>query len=265
LITLLVTSSTWKESALAADDRSAGVQHGEHEGSRFDLLDPDNVLLHKWTVRRLEGEAIRDTTLAVSGRLDLVPPQDSVATHLTSFMTGRGRPGQSGPLDGDGKRSIYLEVRRNFMSPMMLAFDTPQAAQTFGRRARSNVPAQALILMNDPFVQQQAKLMAERMESALPDQPPEVRIGWLYAQALQREPSADERAAALEFLGVRVSNPQAGARKSIPQLADSAVTVNVGLDIRSPEGGMNSRAPSAEAWADLSHVLFNTKEFVFVN
>jgi hypothetical protein len=52
---------------------------------------------------------------------------------------------------------VYLEVRRNFMPPMMLAFDTPQTAQTFGRRARSNVPAQALILMNDPFVQQQAR------------------------------------------------------------------------------------------------------------
>jgi hypothetical protein len=216
LITLLVTSSTWKQSAFAVEPK-------------FDQLDPENVLLHKWTVRRLEGEAIRDTILAVSGRLDLEPPAGSVGTHLTSFMTGRGRPGQSGPLDGDGKRSIYLEVRRNFMSPMMLAFDTPQAAQTFGRRARSNVPAQALILMNDPFVQQQAKLLAERMEQALPDKRPEARVRWLYAQALQREPSSDELAVALEFLGVP------------------------------------AKEPFAEAWADLCHVLFNTKEFVFVN
>ena len=262
LITLLVTSSTWKQSAFAADDRSAGLRTGEMAAAKFDQLDPDNVLLHKWTVRRLEGEAIRDSLLAVSGRLDLEPPAGSVATHLTSFMTGRGRPGQSGPLDGDGKRSIYLEVRRNFMSPMMLAFDTPQAAQTFGRRARSNVPAQALILMNDPFVQQQAKQFAERMlkargghaassheqEAGLSDETtpsglrelkrpggraPEAetveRIRWLYAQALQREPTAHELAAALEFLG------------------------------------MHGTQPSAEAWADLCHVLFNTKEFVFVN
>src|SRR5690606_27782840 len=127
------------------------------------------------------------------------------------------------------KRSIYLEVRRNFMSPMMLAFDTPQAAQTFGRRARSNVPAQALILMNDPFVQQQAKLLADRMEKALPDKRPEARVRWLYAQALQREPAARELTAALEFLGT------------------------------------HGKEPSREAWADLCHVLFNTKEFVFVN
>ena len=229
LITLLVTSSTWKQSAFAADDRSAGLRPAEVAASQFDQLDPDNVLLHKWTVRRLEGEAIRDSILAVSGRLGLEPPAGSVATHLTSFMTGRGRPGQSGPLDGEGKRSIYLEVRRNFMSPMMLAFDTPQAAQTFGRRARSNVPAQALILMNDPFVQQQAKQFAERMEKALPGKLPEPCIRWLYAQALQREPSADELEAALDFLGTL------------------------------------GKEPSAEAWADLCHVLFNTKEFVFVN
>lgn len=229
LITLLVTSGTWKQSALAADDRSAGLEAGEMAVSKFDQHDPDNVLLHKWTVRRLEGEAIRDSLLAVSGRLEPEPPRGSVATHLTSFMTGRGRPGQSGPLDGDGKRTIYLEVRRNFMSPMMLAFDTPQAAQTFGRRARSNVPAQALILMNDPFVQQQAKLLAERMEKALPAKPSEPRIRWLYAQALQREPAAHELTAAREFLGT------------------------------------DGNEPSAEAWADLCHVLFNTKEFVFVN
>jgi hypothetical protein len=229
LITLLVTSSTWKQSAIAADDRSAGLRPGEAAVSQSDQLDPENVLLHKWTVRRLEGEAIRDTILAVSGRIDLDPPTGSVATHLTSFMTGRGRPGQSGPLDGDGKRSIYLEVRRNFMSPMMLAFDTPQAAQTFGRRARSNVPAQALILMNDPFVQQQAKLLAERMEQAFPDKRPGARVRWLYTQTLQREPSAHELTAALEFLGT------------------------------------HGKEPTREAWADLCHVLFNTKEFVFVN
>ena len=51
-------------------------------------------------------------------------------------MEGRGRPGKSGPLDGNGRRSIYVEVRRNFLSPMMRAFDTPVPHSTVGR-ARS--------------------------------------------------------------------------------------------------------------------------------
>ena len=73
-------------------------------------------------------------------------------------MEGRGRPGRNGPLDGNGRRSIYIEVRRNFLSPLMRTFDTPQPFSTVGRRNQSNVPAQALILLNDPFVRQQTDL-----------------------------------------------------------------------------------------------------------
>ena len=75
-------------------------------------------------MRRLEGEAIRDAMLTVSGRLDPRMYGPSVPVHLTAFQDGRGRPA-SGPLDGDGRRSLYLSVRRNFLSPFLLAFDTP--------------------------------------------------------------------------------------------------------------------------------------------
>ena len=125
--------------------------------------DPANILLHRMPVRRLQGEAIRDAILAVSGRLDKKMYGAPVAVHLTTFMEGRGRPGRSGPLDGAGRRTIYQEVRRNFLSPMMLAFDMPQPLSTFGRRTTSNVPAQSLIMMNDPFVVEQSKLWAKRI------------------------------------------------------------------------------------------------------
>ena len=75
--------------------------------------------------RRLQGEAIRDSLLTLSGRLDTTAFGPPVPIHLTSFMNGRGRPKKSGSLDGDGRRSIYISVRRNFLSPFMLAFDTP--------------------------------------------------------------------------------------------------------------------------------------------
>jgi hypothetical protein len=109
---------------------------------------------------RLEGESIRDTMLKVSGQLDPKPFGPSEKIHLTSFMTGRGRPRKSGPLDGANRRSIYVEVRRNFLSPFLTTFDTPIPFTTFGKRAQSNVPAQSLILMNDPFVIEQAKAWA---------------------------------------------------------------------------------------------------------
>jgi len=198
--------------------------------------DPANALLHRMRVRRLEGEAIRDAMLAVSGSLDTRMFGAPVPVHLTPFMEGRGRPGQSGPIDGNGRRSIYLSVRRNFLSPMFLAFDTPIPFTTIGRRTRSNVPAQALILMNDPFVQEQAKRWAQRVLSEK-DLTPSQRIERMYVEALGRPPRADEIEAMLGF-----------------------------FEAQSQEYGLTGQqAATHEAlWADLAHVMLNLKEFIFI-
>jgi hypothetical protein len=200
-----------------------------------DARDPQNLLLHRQNLRRLEGEAIRDAILTVSGRLDPAQFGPSVPIHLTPFMQGRGRPGSSGPMDGAGRRSIYVEVRRNFLSPMLLAFDAPIPFNTIGGRNVSNVPAQALILLNDPLVVEQSRVWARRVLAG--GQSPEQRIDAMYLAAFAREPDDDERAAALAFLEVQ------GAQ--------------LGL---SPEAARSSE----DVWADLGHVLFNVKEFIFV-
>ncbi len=181
-------------------------------------------------MRRLEGEAIRDAMLVVSGRfVDRLygPP---VPVHLTAFQDGRGRPA-SGPLDGDGRRSLYLSVRRNFLSPFLLAFDTPSPFSTVGRRTVSNVPAQSLILLNDPFAHQQAQLWAQRV-LAKPGSARE-RIIRMYESAFTRPPTETELAMCVEFL-----QQQTVARATGDNLA---------------------------AWTDLAHVLFNVKEFIFLN
>jgi hypothetical protein len=188
--------------------------------------DPDNKLLHRMPIRRLEAEAIRDALLAVSGRLDPTRFGPGVMPHLTPFMVGRGRPSVSGPLDGDGRRSIYLAVRRNFLNPMFLAFDYPTPFSTRGRRSVSNVPAQALTMMNNPLVQQQAERWAKPVLDAGPMAPRE-RLERMYEAALGRLPTMEEAGAALTF---------------VRQQGDSLRT-----------------------WTDLAHVLFNVKEFVFIN
>jgi hypothetical protein len=180
-------------------------------------------------IRRLEAEAVRDAMLAASGRLDRTMFGRGPLPHLTEFMVGRGRPGASGPLDGDGRRSIYLNVRRNFLNPMFLAFDYPVPFSTMGRRSVSNVPAQALTLMNNPFVTQQAKLFAERTATVKDEQK---RINAMYEIAYGREATADEVREAKAFLR---------------------------------EQGKEYGGVDARAWADLAHVLFNVKEFIFVN
>jgi hypothetical protein len=191
--------------------------------------DPTNALLHKARVKRLEGEAIRDAMLAISGRLTVGRDGRGTPPHLTPFMVGRGRP-ESGPLDGEGRRSIYLSVRRNFLSPMFLAFDFPVPFSAIGRRSVSNVPAQALTLMNNPFVIEQARLFGERMlASSMPDD--DARVRALYEHSFARPPSDAELSAAKEFLAEQTR-----------------------------EG-----AKPADAWGALAHVLFNAEEFVFVN
>jgi hypothetical protein len=196
-----------------------------------DQVDPQNLLLHRMRLRRLEGEAIRDAMLTVSGRLDRRMDGPAVSVYLTPFLEGRGRPA-SGPLDGDGRRSLYLAVRRNFLTPMMLAFDTPIPFSTVGRRTVSNVPAQALILLNDPFVQQQADLWARRVLSQ-PASPRE-RIVSMYLSAFARLPAESELAACLDF-----------------------------LDRQAPL--YRGKTDDPAAWADLAHMLFNVKEFIFLN
>ena len=193
--------------------------------------DPRNLLWQHMQLKRLEAEAIRDAILAVSGRLDERMFGPSVPVFLTPFMEGRGKPA-SGPLDGAGRRSVYINVRRNFMNTMFLAFDYPTPFTSTGRRTVSNVPAQALTMMNSPFVVAEARRWAER-DLATPAASAAERIERLYLAAFGRPPTSAESADALAFL------------------AEQAVRYAASADDSRP-------------WADLCHVLLNVKEFIFV-
>lgn len=215
---------------------SGTYQMSSHADSDAMETDPNNMLWHHCPPRRLQGEVIRDALLAVSGRLDREAFGPPVPIHLTPFMDGRGRPGNSGPLDGNGRRSIYVAVRRNFLSPFMLAFDTPVPFSSMGRRNVSNVPAQALILLNDPLVVDLSHRWGERALQSTPGTGTGVvqdRVEWMYLAGFGRRPTQRESEAAVAFL-----QKQAAEQKVAPE--DPAV------------------------WAGLAHVLVNTKEFIFL-
>ncbi len=198
--------------------------------------DPKNLLWHHQPPRRLQGEVIRDSLLALSGRLDPTMYGPPVPIHLTAFMDGRGRPRKSGPLDGEGRRSIYIAVRRNFLSPFMLTFDTPVPFSSMGRRNVSNVPAQSLIMMNDPLVVELSRGWAERAQQAVEETGNEgmtKRVEWMYLTGFGRQPTALESQAALGFLKAKTDE----------------------LDVSTDDLNL---------WADLAHVLVNTKEFIFL-
>ena len=195
--------------------------------------DPENLLLHRMNLQRLEGEAIRDAMLTVSGRLDRRMFGASVPLHPSQFVEARGLRSERGPLDGEGRRSLYVAARRNFLPMMMTAFDTPTPFTTVGRRNVSNVPGQMLFLMNDPFVHQQAEVWAKRLVSEMPGTSDDERIRRLFIAAFSREPS-----------------PMELARCHSTLLA---------------VGWASEKAtPAIEPWAEVCHALFGVKEFIYV-
>ena len=120
-------------------------------------IDPENRLWHHYPMRRLEAEAIRDSLLAVSGRLDrtlMGPP-------IEPYRTAEDATKRlfKGPLDGNGRRSIYLEMTLMEPPRFLALFNQPIPKQTVGRRDVSNVPDQALAMLNDPFVVAMAELL----------------------------------------------------------------------------------------------------------
>ena len=184
-------------------------------------------------VRRLDAEAIRDAMLTASGRLDAAVGGPSVPARLNEHMQGRGRPGQSGPVDGAGRRSVYIAVRRNFLDPFMQAFDQPVPATTCGKRHTSNVPAQALALLNSDLAHEFASHWGRRL-AAQADASDDARIESMWIAAFARFPRNEERIAAREFLASeRAAAPDPGVR-------DTA------------------------AFTGLAHALFSAKEFVFL-
>lgn len=222
MIRAIVTSETFKRSTL-----------------RNDLLankDPNNIYLASFPLRRLEAEAIRDGILVVTESLDSTMYGPPVATYLTEFMQGRGRPGKSGPIDGEGRRSIYLEVRRNFLEPMMTTFDRPIPFSTFGSRNVTNVPSQSLILMNDPLVEQQAEIMAGKLlEKGLVSF--EEKVQWIYMQAFSRLATSEELEKASNFFDML---------GTMEGKADASATQEMAV------------------WKEYCHSIFNLKEFIYL-
>ncbi len=143
--------------------------------------DPDNRLLTHAHLRRLEAEAIRDAMLQASGSLDRNPLGGSDA-----FNTNR--------------RSIYVRVIRNNLDPFLSVFDMPVPATAKGRRDETNVPAQSLTLMNDPFVISLAERLANRVRNDKTLTTPGAQIRRLFQLTLNRDPSGKEITAAKTFL-----------------------------------------------------------------
>jgi hypothetical protein len=189
--------------------------------------DPENRLLSHANLRRLDAESLRDAILVASGRLDRTQFGPGVPVPIPPGQRDDYSP-VDGPLDGRGRRSLYLEVRRNHPSPFLFAFDQPKPAAPVGRREPTNVPAQSLTLLNDPFVIEQAGHFAARALAQAGET--STRIRWLYGTALNRPATEPEVTRAATFLAQQAT----------------------------------ANGDEKRAWQDLAHAVFNLKEFVYL-
>lgn len=220
LVRLLVNSRAWQQSSQAHPEAVTA--------------DPENRLLHHMPLRRLEAEAIRDAMLAASGRLDATLYGPPVNPHRVA--EDKAKRLYSGPLDGDGRRSIYQKLTMMEPPKFLGTFNQPIAKLTVGRRDTTNVPNQALALLNNPFVMAMAehwsgKAMADGAAT------PEARIERMFQVAFARPPRADEIARFATF-----ASESAKLR---------------GVD---PAGLMDCQP----VWQDVAHAMFNLKEFIYV-
>ena len=197
-------------------------------------LDPQNRLLQHYSARRMEAEGVRDSMLVASGRLD----QNLFGMSVQPFREKEyaDRRLFPGPLDGAGRRSVY--IKNNLMeSPKFLsAFNFPGGKVAQGRRDVTNVPAQALALLNDPFVLQQSDVWAARL-IARSDESVAKRIDVMFVTALNRPPTSDELA---RF------------EKAITQLAELH------------QVAASDVLKSQLLWRDVAHAMFNINEFIYV-
>jgi hypothetical protein len=164
--------------------------------------DPENKLLWRYRLQRLDAESIRDSILVASGGLNRQmggPPVFPVipAEVLKSMTNGIWKQTVEGP--DVWRRSVYIYRKRGLPMPLLDVFDLPNQNISCGARNVTTVPTQALTLMNNDFVLTQAQLFARRLEEFAPGDSAR-QIERAYEIALSRPPEAEEMRLAMEFL-----------------------------------------------------------------
>jgi mono/diheme cytochrome c family protein len=229
---------------------SAAYRQSSRRDPAGQKIDPDNRLLGRAPVRRLEAEAIRDAVLAVSGRLNarpLGPPVPVRPDEVGQIVLGVDNRDAAGYPQGKPvslgaeafRRSVYVQVRRSRVLSVLEAFDAPTMAPCCDARAASTVTPQALMLMNSGFVLAHADDFAERVRREAGDDPRR-QVARAWRLAFSREPSAQDVAEAVRFLA-----EQAGAFRAQKQAPGAA-------------------APERRALASFCQALLSANEFLYV-
>ncbi len=174
---------------------SAVYRQNSEPREKLDTVDPENRLLARFSLRRLDAEALRDSMLFISGELDT----RAGGPFVPSTRTDEGTVQIAENADGAFKRSIYLQQRRTQVVTFLQLFDAPSIVSTCGKRSPSTVPLQSLALLNSEFSRARARAFAGRLaRDAGEDQ--KKRLDFAFRLACSRLPLREELETCEKFL-----------------------------------------------------------------
>jgi len=240
MVKLIVTSRAYKRSTIATPEQLSA--------------DPYNRELARQSPFRLEAELIRDQALYVAGLLvpeiggpSVKPYQPAGYWENLNFPM---RTYQEDRNSGQYRRGLYTWWQRTFLHPSLLAFDAPSREECCAERTRSNIPQQALVLLNDPSYVEAARGFASRMLSQGGDTT-QSRIAWGFQQLLQRQPTSDE-IATLERLLARHLERYASEPAAATQLLSTGLA----------QPPKDVDAVELAAWTHVARVLMSLHETI---
>jgi len=237
MVRLIVTSDAYKRSSVATPAQVAA--------------DPYNRELARQSPYRLDAELVRDNALAIAGLLVPKIGGPSVKPYQPDrYWENLNFPVRDYAADKDEsqyRRGLYVWWQRSFLHPSMLAFDAPSREESCTDRTRSNIPQQALVMLNDPTYVEASRAFAARVLAENGDD--EARLTWAWRRALQRRPDAQE-------LGTlrKVLTERRAAYRADPAAAKELLKVGL-----TPPPAQADPAELA-AWTHVTRVILNLHE-----
>lgn len=254
---------------------SQTYQQSSDGNPRYAQIDPSNRLLWRQNIRRLEFEPLRDSLLAIGGRLDTnlygkpVPLAQAKGRNFRAALVLEPSH-RAQDIGYTTRRTVYGYVDRSDLPEVFNHFDFANPDMENGRRHQTTVPQQALFLMNSPLVIEQARNLLERsdVKAARSD---DARIQRLYEIIYQRPPRPEEIRLGLDFLedaatpadAAPVTAAQAPIRFGKGKVQEQ-IKARREAAIASRKAGVREVKPLT-AWAEYAHALLLANETSFVN
>jgi hypothetical protein len=240
MVRTIVTSRTYRQTSVASPQLMAA--------------DPYNRELARQSAYRVDAECVRDAALSFSGLLVPAIGGPSVKPYQPEgYWENLNFPVRTYPADSGEKqyrRGLYTWWQRSFLHPSMLAFDAPSREECCAERGRSNIPQQALVLLNDPSYVEAARSLAARVLKEC-NGSAEERVAWAWRQVLQRLPRIEEMETVIPLLRAHLDHYKASPAAADELLKTGLAAIPADLD----------KAELA-AWTHVARVLLNLHETI---